>query len=78
MKFCETVCDIVIRGGNWYYYDKQFRCIQQPNPWQYPWDIVHWDLWHRALTIRANYSPFQCGKPNVRYKRKQSIARGYV
>ena len=78
MKFCETVCDIAISGRNWYYYDTQFRCIQQANPWQYPWDIVHWELWHRAVTIRANYSPFQCGKPNWRYKGKQSMAKGYV
>ena len=43
---------------------------------QSPWDIVHWELWHRAVTFRANYSPFQSGKPNARYKRKQSRAKG--
>ena len=43
---------------------------------QSPWDIVHWELWHRAVTFRANYSPFQSGKPNARYKGKQSRAKG--
>ncbi|XP_044183018.1 uncharacterized protein LOC122963589 [Acropora millepora] len=76
MKFCETVRDIATRGGDWCYYDEQFRYIRQANPRQYPWDIVHWELWHRAVTFRANYSPFQPGKPNAKYKGKPSMAKG--
>ena len=67
IKFCETVRDIATCGGDWSNYDEQFRYIRQANPRQYPWDIVHWELWHRAVSFRANYSPFQSGKPNARY-----------
>ena len=70
IKFCETVRDIATRGG------EQFCYIRQANPRQYPWDIVHWELWHGAVTFRANHSPFQSGKPNARYKGKQSMANG--
>lgn len=34
MKFCETVRDIATRGGDWCYYDEQFRYIRQANPRQ--------------------------------------------
>jgi len=76
MKFCETVRDIATRGGDWCYYDEQFCYIRQANPQQYPWDIVHWELWHRAVTFRANYSPFPPDRPNARYKGKPSMAKG--
>ena len=75
---CETIRDITTRGGDWCYYDEQFRYIRQANPRQYPRDIVHWELWHRAVTFRANYSSFQSGKPNARYKGKQGWLRAYV
>ena len=58
IKFCEMVRDIATRGGDWSYYDEHFCYIRQANPRQYPWDIVHWELWYRAVAFRANYSPF--------------------
>ena len=32
MQFCETVRDIATRGGDWNYYDEQFRYLRQGTP----------------------------------------------
>ena len=36
MQFCETVRDIAARGGDWNYYDEQFRYLRQGNPQSTP------------------------------------------
>lgn len=72
MKFCESVRDIAARGGDWSYYDEQFRYVRQTNPKHYPWDIVHWELWHRAVTFRPKQNLFQSDRPNAKFKGNQS------
>ena len=61
MQFCETVRDIATRGGDWNYYDEQFRYLRQGNPPKYPWEVVHWELWHREMTFRAK-TPIFCNR----------------
>ena len=76
MKFCETVRDIAARGGDWSYYDEQFRYLRQLGPRQYPWDIVHWELWHRAVTFRPKQGTFQSDRANSKFKGKANMLKG--
>ena len=48
MKYCEVVPDLASKGGDWHWYDEQFRYLRQSSPDQYPWDQIHWELWLRA------------------------------
>ena len=48
MKYCEVVRDLASKGGDWHWYDEQFRYLRQSSPDQYPWDQIHWELWLRA------------------------------
>ena len=59
MKYCEIIRDLSVKPGDWYFYDEQFRYIRQSAPDLYPWDIVHWELWLKAvLNFRAkSYLP---------------------
>ena len=43
MKYCEVVRDLASKGGDWHWYDEQFRYVRQSAPEQYPWDRIHWD-----------------------------------
>ena len=54
MKYCEIVRDIAAKPGDWLFYDEQFRYIRQSAPDQFPWDVVHWELWLKAVT---NFRP---------------------
>ena len=63
-------------GGDWHYYDEQFRYLRQSNPQKYPWGVVHWELWHRAVTFRAKSGYFATDKPNSRFRGKQPMVRG--
>lgn len=74
MQFAETVRDIAARGGDWNYYDEQFRYLRQGSPHAYPWGVVHWELWHRAVTFRAKSNSFD--RSNSRFKGKQPFSRG--
>ena len=38
-----------MKPGDWYFYDEQFRYIRQSAPDLYPWDIIHWELWLKAV-----------------------------
>ena len=73
---CETMHDIATRGGDWNYYDERFRYLRQGNPSKYPWGVVHWELWHRAMTFRAKSRYFATNKPNSRFRGKQPMVRG--
>ena len=48
MKYCDVVRDLASKGGDWHWYDEQFRYLRQSSPEQYPWDQILWELWLRA------------------------------
>lgn len=56
MKYCETVRDISAKGGDWRYYDEQFRFPRQSDPNLFPWDHIHWQLWFRTMISTCNNS----------------------
>ena len=65
MKYCEVVRDLAAKGGDWHWYDEQFRYVRQSAPEQYPWDRIHWELWLRASnTFRKPQPP--TNKPRFR------------
>ena len=76
MKFGETVRDIAWRGGDWSYYDEQFRFLRQSSPTTYEWDVVHWELWHRAVTFRPKSAAPQSDKSFAKPKGKQPFPKG--
>jgi len=76
MKYGETVRDVAVRGGDWLYYDEQFRFLRQTSPELYPWDIVHWELWHRAVTFRFKSGNFRNDKQAPRSKGKPTMPKG--
>ena len=67
MKFCEMVTDISTHGGEWPYYDKQFRYIPAHSR-EYPWDIVHWELPHRAVTFLLQTLSIRQAQPQIQGK----------
>ena len=56
MKYCETVRDISAKGGDWRYYDEQFRFLRQSDPNLFPWDQIHWELWFQTMFTSRNKS----------------------
>ena len=48
MKYGEVVQDLAARGGNWKFYDENFRFLRQAQPASFPWGVIHWELWMRA------------------------------
>lgn len=76
MKFGETIRDIATRGGDWSYYDQQFRFLRQASPEDCAWDIVHWELWHRAVTFRPKPAATHPDKPVAKPKGKQPFPKG--
>ena len=56
MKYCETVRDISAKGGDWRYYDEQFRFLRQSDPNLFPWDHIHWELWFQTMISTRNIS----------------------
>ena len=48
MKYGEVVRDLAARGGNWHYYDTQFRFLRSTKENEMPWGFTHWELWIRA------------------------------
>ena len=56
MKYCETVRDISAKGGDWRYYDEQFRFLRESDPNLFPWDHIHWELWFQTMISARNIS----------------------
>ena len=54
MKYGEVVRDLAARGGNWRFYDTQFRSLRQSNVPGMPWGTTHWELWIRAQNMKLN------------------------
>ena len=48
MKYGEVVQDLEARGGNWKFYDENFRFLRQVQPASFPWGVIHWELWMQA------------------------------
>ena len=48
MKYWSTIQDLVARGHNWRFYDKNFRFLCQSQATSLPWGSVHWELWLRS------------------------------
>ena len=48
MKYGEVVQDLAARGGNWKFYDENFRFLRQAQPASFLWGAIHWELWMRA------------------------------
>ncbi|EDO40678.1 predicted protein [Nematostella vectensis] len=48
LKYSEVVRDIASRGGNWRFYDEQFRLIRQSQPNTHGWNTINWELWNQA------------------------------
>ena len=57
MKYCETIRDISAKGGDWRYYDEQFRFLRQSDPNLFPWDHIHWELWFQTMISARNNGP---------------------
>jgi len=76
MKYVETVRDIASRGEEWSYYDEQFRFLRQSDTKSYPWDAVHWELWHRVVTFQARNNSFRPDKSGARFRNKTPLPRG--
>ena len=51
-KYIKTVRDMESKGGNWSYYDIQFRKLKAHNGWN--WDFIHWELHFQAMSPTPN------------------------
>ena len=49
MKYGELVQDLAARGGNWRFYDENFRFLRQTQPASFPWGVIDWELWMQAI-----------------------------
>ena len=78
MKYCDVVRDLAHKGGDWIWYDEQFRYLRQSAPEQYPWDQTHWELWLRASSSFRKAQP-STNKPVVQNRsrfRSQFFPKG--
>lgn len=72
MKYGEVVRDLAARGGDWRFYDTQFRFLRQNNPAGMPWGTTHWELWIRAQHFNNSRPP----KPQAARNSFQSTLAG--
>ena len=64
MKYCETVRDISAKGGDWRFYDEQFRFLRQSDPNLFPWDQIHWELWFQTMLPSRNNAHKSISNPD--------------
>ena len=76
MKYGEVVRDLAARGGDWRFYDTQFRNLRQTNPSEMPWGSTHWELWIRAQNF--NNSRFQSKSQPIRNNFTNAVAGPFV
>ena len=75
MKYGEVVQDLAARGGNWKFYDENFRFLRQAQPASFPWGVIHWELWMRAQhSFKKHTNPAGQGRPK---QQDQVTPRGY-
>ena len=80
MKYGEVVQDLAARGGNWKFYDENFRFLRQAQPASFPWGVTHWELWMRAQhSVKVAYYSFQKRKITsleLKFKANRSFSFG--
>lgn len=75
MKYGEVVQDLAARGGNWKFYDENFRFLRQAQPSSFPWGIIHWELWMRAQhSFKKQSNPAGQGRAK---QQDQGTPKGY-
>lgn len=71
MKYGSVVRELALSGGNWRFYDENFRMLRQSQG--ATWDKIHSELWLRAQSFRARQTnPQKKVKPEGPY-----IPHGY-
>lgn len=76
LKYTEVVRDIATKGGNWRYYDEQFRFLRQSSPSSFPWGQVHWELWFYSLHNFRGHAGQQTSQPKSTRKSQQFFPKG--
>ena len=75
MKYGEVVQDLAARGGNWRFYDENFRFLRQAQPASFPWGVIHWELWMRAQhSFKKHTNPASQGRIRPQ---NQGTPKGY-
>ena len=75
MKYGEVVQDLAARGGNWKFYDENFRFLRQARPASFPWGVIHWELWMRAQhSLKKPTNPAGQGRAK---QQDQGTPKGY-
>ena len=75
MKYGEVVQDLAARGGNWRFYDENFRFLRQAQPASFPWGVIHWELWMRAQhSFKKQTNPASQGRSKPQ---DQGTPKGY-
>ena len=69
MKYCEVVCDLELKSGDWLWYDEQFRSIRQSDPEKFPCGQIHWELWLRASSNFRRQQP-STNKPQSQIRQR--------
>ena len=57
MKYGEVIQSLAAKGGNWRYYDDNFRFLRQSQPSSFNWAVIHWDLWMSAQVMAEKRPP---------------------
>ena len=67
--------EVVARGGNWKFYDDNFRFLRQSQPASFPWGVIHWELCMRAQhSLRKQAYPASQGRAKPQ---DQGTPKGY-
>ncbi len=53
----------LLAGGDWSFYDTQFRCLRQLRANEMPWGSTHWELWIKAQNFGNSKPKIPQGKP---------------
>ena len=77
LKYVRSVRDMSAQGGNWIYYDTQFRKQKAHYHWQ--WDFIHWELHFNAMSkpVPRFSAPLSAKKPSMNMGQPFHVPRGF-
>ncbi len=78
MKYGEVVRDLAARGGNWQFYDTQFRFLRYTHAHEMPWGSTHWELWIRAQNFSQAKPKSQSGSQRAGYSCLKGFAASFT
>jgi hypothetical protein len=73
MQYVETVRGLATEGGDWSYYDQNFRFAKEKYVHAYPWSVINWEL---RMKARERGKPFEGSSKKASDQGSQPFRKG--